>query len=166
MGRTQFLLGACDENDDLYVGLLPMLTLGREPGLHGLQVLIELAQVSQLAGAAVEDEQEVRHTVSVSSATVGCEAIVNHSGWKTARERAQLAEYREDPETEAMRAEIRLAFDLGQAVYDRRSALGISQSELARRVNMTQPQISNLELGGTVPTLPLLARLAKALHAA
>ena len=84
MGRTQFLLGACDENDDLYVGLLPMLTLGR----------------------------------------------------------------------------------LGQAVYDRRSALGISQSELARRANMTQPQISNLELGGTVPTLPLLARLAKALHAA
>jgi transcriptional regulator with XRE-family HTH domain len=30
---------------------------------------------------------------------------------------------------------------------------------------MTQPQISKLELGGTVPTLPLLARLAKALDA-
>lgn len=28
---------------------------------------------------------------------------------------------------------------------------------------MTQPQISELELSGTVPTLPLLARLARAL---
>ena len=90
---------------------------------------------------------------------------MNHSRWKTARERAQAAEHREDPETEAVRAEIKLAFDLGQAVYDRRTALGISQSELARRANMTQPQISKLELGGTVPTLPLLARLAKALDA-
>ena len=74
-------------------------------------------------------------------------------------------EYREGPETEAMRAEIKLAFDLGQAVHDRPIALGISQSELARRANMTQPQISKLELGGTVPTLPLLARLARALDA-
>ena len=90
---------------------------------------------------------------------------MNHSRWKTARERAQAADYREDPETEAMRAEIKLAFDLGQAVYDRRIALGISQSELARRTNTTQPQTSNLELGGTVPTLPLLARLAQALDA-
>lgn len=31
---------------------------------------------------------------------------------------------------------------------------------------MTQPQVSKLELGGTVPTLPLLARLARALDAA
>lgn len=30
---------------------------------------------------------------------------------------------------------------------------------------MTQPQVSTLELGGTVPTLPLLARLAGALDA-
>jgi transcriptional regulator with XRE-family HTH domain len=30
---------------------------------------------------------------------------------------------------------------------------------------MTQPQVSKLELGGTVPTLPLLARLAGALDA-
>ncbi|WP_370468584.1 helix-turn-helix transcriptional regulator [Streptacidiphilus sp. P02-A3a] len=58
-----------------------------------------------------------------------------------------------------------MAFDLGQAVHDRRAELGISQTELARRASMSQPQISKLELGGTVPTLPLLARLAKALDA-
>lgn len=56
-----------------------------------------------------------------------------------------------------------LARDLGQAVYDRRVELGISQSELARRAGMTQPQVSKLELGGTVPTVPLLARLARAM---
>lgn len=88
---------------------------------------------------------------------------MNHARWKTARERALAEGHREDPGTEAARAEIRLAFDLGQAVHDRRTELGISQSELARRADMTQPQISKLELGGTVPTLPLLARLAKAL---
>lgn len=90
---------------------------------------------------------------------------MTHAHWRTARERALLGGHREDPETEAARIEIRLAFDLGQAVHDRRVAVGISQSELARRANMTQPQISKLELGGTVPTLPLLARLARALDA-
>lgn len=88
---------------------------------------------------------------------------MNHARWKLARERAVTEGFVESPEAEATRVEIRLAFDLGQAVHDRRVELGLSQSELARRANMTQPQISKLELGGTVPTLPLLARLAKAL---
>ena len=90
---------------------------------------------------------------------------MNHSRWKLARERAVAEGSTEAPEVEAMRTEIRMAFDLGQAVYDRRAELGISQTELARRASMTQPQVSKLELGGTVPTLPLLARLAKALDA-
>lgn len=90
---------------------------------------------------------------------------MNHARWKLARERAIADGGGESPEVEAMRTEIRMAFDLGQAVYDRRTELGISQSELARRAGMTQPQVSKLELGGTVPTLPLLARLAKALDA-
>ncbi|MEV5826745.1 helix-turn-helix transcriptional regulator [Spirillospora sp. NPDC052242] len=55
---------------------------------------------------------------------------------------------------------------LGQAVHDRRVALGLSQAELARRAGMTQPQISNIEGGDSTPTLPLLTRLAKALDAA
>ncbi|AVZ74677.1 transcriptional regulator [Streptomyces lunaelactis] len=57
------------------------------------------------------------------------------------------------------------AFALGLAVYDRRTELGLTQTELARRAEMTQPQISNIEGGDSVPTLPLLTRLAKALDA-
>lgn len=47
----------------------------------------------------------------------------------------------------------------------RRTELNLSQAELARRAGMTQPQISNIEGGDSVPTLPLLTRLAKALDA-
>ncbi|MEV6104129.1 helix-turn-helix transcriptional regulator [Streptomyces sp. NPDC051940] len=53
----------------------------------------------------------------------------------------------------------------GQAVYDRRTQLGLSQTELARRAGMTQPGVSRIELGGTTPTLPLLSRLAEAMDA-
>jgi ribosome-binding protein aMBF1 (putative translation factor) len=87
----------------------------------------------------------------------------HHTRWKLARERASVEGTAESPEVQTVRAEIRLAFDLGQAVHDRRTELGISQAELARRAGMPQPQVSKLELGGTVPRLPLLARLAKAL---
>ncbi|MFJ7324793.1 helix-turn-helix domain-containing protein [Streptomyces cyaneofuscatus] len=49
--------------------------------------------------------------------------------------------------------------------YDRRTALGLSQAELAERCGMKQPQISRIEGGGTMPTIPLLRRLARALDA-
>lgn len=58
----------------------------------------------------------------------------------------------------------RRAFLLGQMVYQRRRDLGLSQTELARRADMTQPQLSRLEGGGVTPTIPLLERLAEALE--
>ena len=85
---------------------------------------------------------------------------MNHSTWRTRRAR-QLAGETVGYDQEYVDA--RLAGDLGQAVYDRRIELGLSQAELAERAGMTQPQVSRMEGGDTVPTLPLLRRLAKAL---
>lgn len=66
---------------------------------------------------------------------------------------------------EAAYDEARAALLLGQMVYDRRMELGLTQAELAARTGMTQPQLSRLESGGATPTVPLLARLARALDA-
>ncbi|MEU6537930.1 helix-turn-helix transcriptional regulator [Streptomyces sp. NPDC047000] len=85
---------------------------------------------------------------------------MNHSTWRTRRAR-QLAG--ETVEYDQEYVDARLAGDLGQAVYDRRIELGLSQAELAERAGMTQPQVSRMEASDTVPTLPLLCRLAKAL---
>ncbi|MBO3674999.1 helix-turn-helix domain-containing protein [Streptomyces sp. NEAU-YJ-81] len=57
------------------------------------------------------------------------------------------------------------AIVLGQAVYDRRTSLGIDQASLAERTGQSAQDVDRLEGGGTVPTLPLLRTLAKALDA-
>ena len=62
-------------------------------------------------------------------------------------------------------AEARRAFLIGQAIRERRLALGLSQVELATRAGMTQPALSRLEAGGVVPTIPLLERISMALDA-
>ena len=87
---------------------------------------------------------------------------MNHSQWKTRRTKKLLGETVEESPGYV---EAGHALALGQAVYDRRIALGISQADLARRAGMTQPQVSNIEGGDAVPTLPLLTRLAAALDA-
>ncbi|MCX5201122.1 helix-turn-helix domain-containing protein [Streptomyces sp. NBC_00237] len=92
--------------------------------------------------------------------------MVSHAEWKRSRDRKVAEGIAEDPERERRRKERDLAWDLGQIIYDRRTALGLSQTVLARRAGMSQPQLSKMELGGTVPTLPLLGRLALALEAA
>lgn len=76
-----------------------------------------------------------------------------------ARERRGSEEYRQGY------AEARRAFLIGQAVRERRLALGLSQTELAARAGMTQPALSRLEAGGVVPTIPLLERISIALDA-
>ncbi|GAA4904447.1 helix-turn-helix protein [Stackebrandtia albiflava] len=72
----------------------------------------------------------------------------DHAGWH------RQAGHSEDYEA------ARRGYLLGRLVYDRRMELGISQSELAERAGMSQPQVSRLEGGGVTPTIPLLERLA------
>ena len=71
-----------------------------------------------------------------------------------ARDRRDSAEYH------AGYAEAQRAFLIGQAVRERRLALGLSQTELAVRAGMTQPALSRLEAGGVIPTIPLLDRIS------
>jgi ribosome-binding protein aMBF1 (putative translation factor) len=76
-----------------------------------------------------------------------------------ARTRRSSAEYREGY------AEAHRAFVIGQTVRERRVALGLSQTELANRAGMTQPALSRLEAGGSIPTIPVLDRISAALDA-
>jgi ribosome-binding protein aMBF1 (putative translation factor) len=62
-------------------------------------------------------------------------------------------------------AEAKRAFLIGQAIRERRLALGLTQTELAERAGMTQPALSRLEAGGVIPTIPLLERISAALEA-
>lgn len=59
----------------------------------------------------------------------------------------------------------RLAFELGAAVRELRVARNWSQAELASAAGMTQSAVARFEAGGTVPTLPVLGRIARALDA-
>jgi ribosome-binding protein aMBF1 (putative translation factor) len=78
-----------------------------------------------------------------------------HTSWTVPEE------HRADPAY----AEAGAAIALGQAVYDRRTALGLDQPSLARRAGLAAEDIDRIEGGGTPPTLPLLRTLAAALDA-
>ncbi|MFI1378316.1 helix-turn-helix domain-containing protein [Embleya sp. NPDC020886] len=80
-----------------------------------------------------------------------------HARWERDAER--------DPAQQAAYDAAGAAFALGQAVYDRRTELGLSQTALAERAGMHQAAISRVEGGGTMPTPPVLHRLARALQA-
>ncbi|MFD8636694.1 helix-turn-helix domain-containing protein [Streptomyces sp. NPDC059533] len=57
------------------------------------------------------------------------------------------------------------AITLGQAVYDRRTALGLSPSELARLTGLSETEVEHIEGGAVSPELSLLHSLARALDA-
>jgi ribosome-binding protein aMBF1 (putative translation factor) len=59
--------------------------------------------------------------------------------------------------------EAALAHELATLVYDARTAAGVTQTELARRMGTHQSVIARLENGGGVPSIPTLDRLARAL---
>jgi ribosome-binding protein aMBF1 (putative translation factor) len=84
-------------------------------------------------------------------------------------EREDWADLRERRLSEPGAAEAyqaaRRAHELGRAVRTLREARGWSQSQLARAAGMAQPAVARFEAGGTVPTLPVLERLATALEA-
>lgn len=85
----------------------------------------------------------------------------------TTENRTTLADARKaraaSPVAEEAYAAARLRFELGEAVRLRRAESGISQTVLGRRAGMTQSAVARFEAGGTVPTLPLLDRLADGL---
>lgn len=83
----------------------------------------------------------------------------HHSYEDIARPRRTSTDYREGHD------EARRAFLIGQAVRERRLALGLTQTQLAHSAGMTQPALSRLEAGGSVPTIPVLERIANALSA-
>ncbi|MFE4516131.1 helix-turn-helix domain-containing protein [Kitasatospora sp. NPDC056783] len=90
---------------------------------------------------------------------------MSHYQWKTRRTRELLGEQvPESPEEAAERLEFHYSWAFGQALYDRRTALGLSEADVARRAHMTEEEIESIEGAGVVPTLPLLQRLAAALE--
>jgi transcriptional regulator with XRE-family HTH domain len=66
-------------------------------------------------------------------------------------------------EYQAAKAEVQLAFNLGNAVLRARLKKGWTQSELARRVGTKQANISRIEAGLANPTLELIRKVCKAL---
>lgn len=80
--------------------------------------------------------------------------------WRELRDRRMA----EPGAAEAYKA-ARLAYELGRAVRVMREARGWSQNDLAREAGMTQSAVARFEAGGTVPTLPVIERLANALDA-
>ncbi|WP_327355429.1 helix-turn-helix domain-containing protein [Streptomyces sp. NBC_01304] len=90
---------------------------------------------------------------------------MSHSRWKTLRERKLAEGFKEPADVAEARHEIRLSMALAKAVYDRRTELGLTQTQVAERAGLTQAKVSRIEGSDTVPTLPLLAKLASALDA-
>ena len=84
--------------------------------------------------------------------------MAERESWAGIRER-RLAEPGAADAYEAAR----LAFELGAAVRDLRISHGWSQAELASAAGMTQSAVARFEAGGTIPTLPVLGRIAHAL---
>ena len=58
--------------------------------------------------------------------------------------------------------QVEMQIMLTELIYEMRTEAGISQTELARRMGVRQPYISDLERGHRTPTLLTLNRVAEA----
>jgi predicted transcriptional regulator len=83
-----------------------------------------------------------------------------HTNWTDLKRRRPLSKAGQHAYDEAT-----MAIQVADQVRQLRSAVGISQEELARRAGTTQPMIARLERGDQSPSLRTLERLAKALNA-
>ncbi len=89
---------------------------------------------------------------------------MNHSTWKTRRAKELAGEPTDlGPEAQRVYDETGLAIEIGRSIHLRRTELGWSQAELARRVGMSQPAIARLESSLTLPSTRTLLRVATAL---
>jgi ribosome-binding protein aMBF1 (putative translation factor) len=84
----------------------------------------------------------------------------DHSSWADVRSRRL-----KEPGAQETYQAARIAFDLGRTVRQLREQRGWSQAELAKAAGMTQSAVARFEAGGTIPTLPVLERLARAMDA-
>ncbi|MGP3959221.1 helix-turn-helix domain-containing protein [Nonomuraea sp. 3N208] len=85
---------------------------------------------------------------------------MSEENWRQLRDRRMA----EPGAAEAYEA-ARLAYELGRSVRVMREERGWTQNDLAREAGMTQSAVARFEAGGTIPTLPVLERLAHALDA-
>ncbi|MFF2227028.1 helix-turn-helix transcriptional regulator [Streptomyces globisporus] len=67
------------------------------------------------------------------------------------------------PQQEGADPEREMSYDIAQQVFEVRTALGLTQGELAERSGTKQPAVSGVESAKKLPTLGLLLRIAAAL---
>lgn len=86
--------------------------------------------------------------------------MTEHTNWGDVRDRRMS-----EPGAQQAYHAAAIAYELGRTVRALREKRGWSQAQLAADAGMTQSAVARFEAGGTVPSLPVLDRLAGALDA-
>jgi ribosome-binding protein aMBF1 (putative translation factor) len=83
-----------------------------------------------------------------------------HARWSALRDKRMR-----EPGAQEAYESARIAYEVGRTTRQLREDRGWTQADLARAARMTQSAVARFEAGGTVPTLPVLHRVARALDA-